>query len=156
MSGVSAATVHELRGQPVSPPPPSGEAGAHQGAVAAAAATAAGSGRRARRPAWATLAAKNSGPDGAFAGREQAGQARFVETCRRTRTILPATTTIERLCADALVRRGTPDRSAYHGAAAGGRAEVVCFQPFGNGPATRPCYARSNDDSERAAQPHRS
>ena len=28
---------------------------------------------------------------------------RFVETCRRTRTILPATTTIERLCADALV-----------------------------------------------------
>ena len=28
---------------------------------------------------------------------------RFVEACRRTRTILPATTTIERLCADALV-----------------------------------------------------
>ena len=28
---------------------------------------------------------------------------RFVESCRRTRTILPATTTIERLCADALV-----------------------------------------------------
>ena len=28
---------------------------------------------------------------------------RFVETCRDTRTILPATTTIERLCADALV-----------------------------------------------------
>ena len=27
---------------------------------------------------------------------------RFVEACRRTRTILPATTTIERLCADAL------------------------------------------------------
>ena len=43
--------------------------------------------------------------------REEAGQARsnedlvrrFVDTCRRTRTILPATTTIERLCADALV-----------------------------------------------------
>ena len=28
---------------------------------------------------------------------------RFVEACRRTRTILPATTTIERLCAAALV-----------------------------------------------------
>ena len=28
---------------------------------------------------------------------------RFVEACHRTRTILPATTTIERLCADALV-----------------------------------------------------
>ena len=28
---------------------------------------------------------------------------RFVEACRDTRTILPATTTIERLCADALV-----------------------------------------------------
>ena len=28
---------------------------------------------------------------------------RFLEACRRTRTILPATTTIERLCADALV-----------------------------------------------------
>ena len=28
---------------------------------------------------------------------------RFVDECRRTRTILPATTTIERLCADALV-----------------------------------------------------
>ena len=28
---------------------------------------------------------------------------RFVDACRRTRTILPATTTIERLCADALV-----------------------------------------------------
>ena len=28
---------------------------------------------------------------------------RFVDTCRRTRTILPVTTTIERLCADALV-----------------------------------------------------
>ena len=28
---------------------------------------------------------------------------RFVEACRRTRTILPATTTTERLCADALV-----------------------------------------------------
>ena len=28
---------------------------------------------------------------------------RFVDDCRRTRTILPATTTIERLCADALV-----------------------------------------------------
>jgi len=28
---------------------------------------------------------------------------RFVEACRGTRTILPATTTIERLCADALV-----------------------------------------------------
>ncbi len=28
---------------------------------------------------------------------------RFVEACRRTRTILPATTTIERVCADALV-----------------------------------------------------
>ena len=27
----------------------------------------------------------------------------FVDTCRRTRTILPVTTTIERLCADALV-----------------------------------------------------
>ena len=43
--------------------------------------------------------------------REEAPQAqsnedlvrRFVEACRRTRTILPATTTIERLCADALV-----------------------------------------------------
>ena len=43
--------------------------------------------------------------------REEAEQAqsnedlvrRFVEACRRTRTILPATTTIERLCADALV-----------------------------------------------------
>ena len=43
--------------------------------------------------------------------REEAEQAqsnedlarRFVEVCRRTRTILPATTTIERLCADALV-----------------------------------------------------
>ena len=28
---------------------------------------------------------------------------RFVEACRHTRTILPATTTIERICADALV-----------------------------------------------------
>ena len=28
---------------------------------------------------------------------------RFVDACRRTRTIVPATTTIERLCADALV-----------------------------------------------------
>ena len=28
---------------------------------------------------------------------------RFVEACRQTQTILPATTTIERLCADALV-----------------------------------------------------
>ena len=43
--------------------------------------------------------------------REEAPQAqsneelvrRFVQACRRTRTILPATTTIERLCADALV-----------------------------------------------------
>ena len=43
--------------------------------------------------------------------REEAEQARsnedlvrrFVDACRRTRTILPATTTIERLCADALV-----------------------------------------------------
>ena len=43
--------------------------------------------------------------------REEAPQAqsneevvrRFVEACRRARTILPATTTIERLCADALV-----------------------------------------------------
>ena len=43
--------------------------------------------------------------------REEAQQAqsnedlvrRFVDACRRTRTILPATTTIERLCADALV-----------------------------------------------------
>ena len=43
--------------------------------------------------------------------REEAPQAqsnedlvrRFVEACRRTRTILPAPTTIERLCADALV-----------------------------------------------------
>ena len=43
--------------------------------------------------------------------REEAEQAqsnedlvrRFVEACRCTRTILPATTTIERLCADALV-----------------------------------------------------
>ena len=43
--------------------------------------------------------------------REEAPQAqsnedlvrRFVEACRRTRTILPATTTIERLCGDALV-----------------------------------------------------
>ena len=43
--------------------------------------------------------------------REEAEQAqsnedlvrRFVEACRHTRTILPATTTIERLCADALV-----------------------------------------------------
>ena len=43
--------------------------------------------------------------------REEAEQAqsnedlvrRFVEACRGTRTILPATTTIERLCADALV-----------------------------------------------------
>ena len=28
---------------------------------------------------------------------------RFIDACRRTRTILPTTTTIERLCADALV-----------------------------------------------------
>ena len=31
---------------------------------------------------------------------------RFVEACRRTRTILPARTTIERLCADALLVDG--------------------------------------------------
>ena len=55
--------------------------------------------------------------------REEAEQAqsnddlvrRFVEACRRTRTILPATTTIERLCADALVdaeRRGSNSADA--------------------------------------------
>ena len=58
--------------------------------------------------------------------REEAPQAqsnedlvrRFVEACRRTRTILPATTTIERLCADALVdaeRRGAPSSDARTG-----------------------------------------
>ena len=43
---------------------------------------------------------------GEEAERAQSNEAlvrRFVEECRRTRTILPATTTIERLCADALV-----------------------------------------------------
>ena len=35
----------------------------------------------------------------------------FVFQCRRTNTILPAVTTIERLCADALVGGGTQDRS---------------------------------------------
>ena len=59
--------------------------------------------------------------------REEAPQAqsnedlvrRFVEACRRTRTILPATTTIERLCADALVdaERRIEARIARAGAA---------------------------------------
>src|SRR3546814_14729979 len=40
---------------------------------------------------------------------------RFVAECRRTRTILPGSSTIERLCADALVEaeRGIEDLIAY-------------------------------------------
>ena len=54
--------------------------------------------------------------------REEAEQAqsnedlarRFVEACRRTRTILPATTTIERALRRRTGGRGAPDRSAHH------------------------------------------
>ena len=56
-----------------------------------------GPSRAARRASSATGSAKK---------RHQSNEdlvRRFVEACRRTRTILPATTTIERLCADALV-----------------------------------------------------